>query len=53
MGRFVADPAAIARMGAAGRELALAEFDAETVAARILKDMGVPDSAEAGPEARG
>ena len=43
MERFVADPAAIASMGAAGRKLALAEFDAETVAARILKDMGVPD----------
>ncbi|MBD5627427.1 MAG: glycosyltransferase family 4 protein [Desulfovibrio sp.] len=46
MERFVADPALIARMGAAGRELALAEFDAETVAARILEDMGVPDAAQ-------
>ncbi|MBD5416235.1 MAG: glycosyltransferase family 4 protein [Desulfovibrio sp.] len=45
MERFVADPALIARMGAAGRKLALAEFDAETVAARILKDMGVPEAA--------
>lgn len=57
MERFVADPALIARMGAAGRELALAEFDAETVAARILKDMGVPDapapSREAGPVEKG
>lgn len=42
MTRFVADPALIARMGAAGRELALAEFDAERVADRILKDMGLP-----------
>ena len=45
MERFVAEPALIARMGAAGREMALAEFDAETVAARILKDMGVPQAA--------
>lgn len=57
MERFVADPALIARMGAAGRELALAELDAETVAARILRDMGVPDgpaaSRGAGPEEKG
>lgn len=53
MERFVADPALIARMGAAGREMALTEFDAETVAARILSDMGVPDAgaAEAAPDA--
>lgn len=41
MTRFVADPALVARMGAAGREMALAEFDAERVAGRILEDMGV------------
>ena len=29
-------------MGAAGRELALRELDAHTVAARILEDMRVP-----------
>ena len=49
MERFVADPEAIARMGAAGRERALAEFDAETVAARILRDMGVPQSGDDAP----
>lgn len=48
MERFVADPASIARMGAEGRKLALSEFDAETVAARILADMGVPDAPENG-----
>ena len=39
MERFVAEPPLVARMGAASRELALAEFDAETVAARILTDI--------------
>ncbi|MBO5490044.1 MAG: glycosyltransferase, partial [Desulfovibrio sp.] len=39
---FIAAPESIARMGAAGRELALTEFDAEKVAARILEDMRVP-----------
>lgn len=43
LARFIASPADITRMGAAGRELALRDFDAETVAARILADMGVPD----------
>ena len=39
---FIAAPESIARMGAAGRQLALTEFDAEKVAARILEDMRVP-----------
>ncbi|MDE5878801.1 MAG: glycosyltransferase, partial [Desulfovibrio sp.] len=49
MERFVADPAFIARMGAAGREMALEDFDAGNVAARIMRDMGVaaPDAARA------
>ena len=42
MGKFIKQPEIIARMGAAGRERALKEFDAETVAARILNDMHVP-----------
>jgi glycosyltransferase involved in cell wall biosynthesis len=42
MESFILDPPSIARMGAAGRQLALQEFDAEKVAARILKDMHVP-----------
>ncbi len=45
MARFVREPGDIARMGAAGRKLALDEFDAETVAARILRDMDVPGAA--------
>ena len=61
MERFVREPADIARMGAAGRELALAEFDAETVAGRILRDMDVPQApdgaphvpADAAPEGKG
>jgi glycosyltransferase involved in cell wall biosynthesis len=39
---FIAAPESIARMGAAGRQLALTEFDAEKVATRILEDMRVP-----------
>ncbi len=46
MAHFVREPGDIARMGAAGRKLALEEFDAEAVAARILRDMGVPGAAE-------
>lgn len=42
METFMETPAAILHMGAAGRKLALAEFDAEKVAARILRDMHVP-----------
>ena len=42
MESFITNPESIARMGQAGRELALSEFDAEKVAARILVDMGVP-----------
>ena len=42
MEAFITSPQDIARMGQAGRELALSEFDAEKVAARILHDMHVP-----------
>jgi len=42
MEAFITSPEDIARMGQAGRELALSEFDAEKVAARILEDMRVP-----------
>ena len=42
MEAFITSPQDIARMGQAGRELALSEFDAEKVAARILQDMRVP-----------
>lgn len=44
MERFVLNPASIASMGSAGRKLALEEFDAEAVAARILEDMDVPQA---------
>lgn len=42
MESFITNPESIARMGQGGRELALSEFDAEKVAARILVDMRVP-----------
>ncbi|WP_302148553.1 glycosyltransferase [uncultured Desulfovibrio sp.] len=42
METFITTPQNILRMGAAGRELALRELDAHTVAARILEDMRVP-----------
>ena len=42
MEAFIISPQDIARMGQAGRQLALSEFDAEKVAARILQDMHVP-----------
>lgn len=42
MEKFILEPQSVARMGAAGRELAVNEFDAEKVAARILRDMHVP-----------
>lgn len=42
MESFITSPQNIGRMGAAGRQLALAEFDAEKVAAHILEDMCVP-----------
>ena len=42
MERFILQPEDIARMGAAGRGLALDMFDAELVAARMLDDMRVP-----------
>ena len=42
METFIVEPQRIGVMGAAGRELALQEFDAEKVAARILEDMHVP-----------
>lgn len=53
MARLVSAPGDIARMGAAGRKLALDEFDADIVAARILRDMGVPGAAEATLEEKG
>lgn len=40
--RFLEEPQSIARMGAAGRERALAEFDADRVAQGILHDMHIP-----------
>lgn len=40
MQRFIDDPALITRMGAAGRHMAEAEFDAEKVAEHILRSMG-------------
>ena len=45
MESFLLAPETIARMGEAGRELAVREFDAEKVAARILRDMHVPAGA--------
>jgi len=42
MEAFITRPQDIARMGKAGREMAVNEFDAEKVAARILEDMHVP-----------
>lgn len=47
MEAFITNPEDIARMGQAGRELALSEFDAEKVAARILEDMHVPATEDA------
>jgi glycosyltransferase involved in cell wall biosynthesis len=41
MESYILDPESIARMGAAGRDLAVAEFDATKVADRILADMRV------------
>ena len=45
MRRFLDDPGLLASMGAAGRELACREFDAEVVAEKILVDMRVPRAA--------
>lgn len=44
MEHFITDPAEVIRMGAAGREMAVCEFDAEKVAARILQDMHVSEA---------
>ncbi|MDR2819068.1 MAG: glycosyltransferase family 4 protein [Desulfovibrio sp.] len=41
MESYILDPESIARMGAAGRDLAVAEFDAMKVADRILADMRI------------
>ncbi|MDR3357395.1 MAG: glycosyltransferase family 4 protein [Desulfovibrio sp.] len=41
MESYILDPVSIARMGAAGRDLAVAEFDAMKVADRILADMRI------------
>ncbi|MBR4746731.1 MAG: glycosyltransferase, partial [Desulfovibrio sp.] len=42
MERFLKEPELARAMGAEGRRMAEAEFDAETVARNILKDMHVP-----------
>ncbi|MBR6468271.1 MAG: glycosyltransferase, partial [Desulfovibrio sp.] len=42
MERFLREPGLARAMGAEGRRMAEAEFDAETVARNILKDMHVP-----------
>ena len=42
MEKFIRQPQLMAEMGANGRHMALEEFDAEKVAARILEDMRVP-----------
>lgn len=41
MERFIRDPSLVARMGAEGRRLAEAEFDAEKVAEHIMSVMGL------------
>ena len=41
MERFIRDPSLVARMGAEGRRLAEAEFDAEKVAEHIMSAMGL------------
>lgn len=38
---FLKQPSEVARMGAAGRRLALEEFDADVVASGIVRDMGL------------
>ena len=45
MENFIRQPQLMAEMGANGRQMALDEFDAEKVAARILEDMRVPTGA--------
>lgn len=42
---FILDPGLASRMGAAGRELACSEFRADLVAAKLLREMGVPPQA--------
>lgn len=42
MERFIIEPDLAARMGAAGREMAVAEFDARLVAEEIIKAMDIP-----------
>ncbi|MDO5484046.1 MAG: glycosyltransferase family 4 protein [Desulfovibrionaceae bacterium] len=51
MEEFIRKPDDIVRMGKAGRELAVRLFDAQVVAAGILRDMGVP--AAQGPQEEG
>ena len=46
MEAFILQPALMASMGAAGRKMALNDFDAEKVANGILEDMHVPASPE-------
>ena len=45
MRRLLDEPGLLVRMGAAGRDLACREFDAEVVAEKILVDMRVPRAA--------
>ncbi len=46
MERFILDPALAARLGAAGRAMAEAEFDAAKVAAHIMDVMTIPTTGE-------
>ena len=49
---FIQRPDLMRSMGAAGRQMALNDFDAEKVAAHILEDMYVPVTPESGGEAQ-
>ena len=49
---FIQRPDLMRSMGAAGRQMALNDFDAEKVAAHILEDMYVPVTPESGSEAQ-
>ena len=49
---FIQRPDLMCSMGAAGRQMALNDFDAEKVAAHILEDMYVPVTPESGGEAQ-
>lgn len=49
---FITRPDLMASMGAAGRQMALSDFDAEKVAAHILEDMHVPVTPTSGSAAQ-